>query len=295
MGAETHSAEDLWTSFYQRMTNADPSGTGMNAAQAVEQIEGRLLRSKTAFWDALTESPELAKLAGRAPGYGTMLGAARKGLTSFGRGALSAIAPINIISDKEIRAKVSSSKVAIWTGKILGPGLSRALGKVATVGGKWLGPLWVGYRMYDEGILHTPRIVAEEALITGFFATGMWAGAGIGAAVGTATFPVVGTIVGAAAGIAIGFGLSMLAKPIVDKMAYLATGGAVTRGIYAAGKFVHDLGQRNKRLELGGKISLGNSTNYAATMRMRALNQMNYSGNSALSMLGKEAQLCSFR
>lgn len=109
-------------------------------------------------------------------------------------------------------------------------------------------------------------------------AGGSIGGAIVGAAVGAVAgsiLPVGGNIVGAIAGATIGY-----------------AGGEATANVgIGAVQFMHDLGMRSRRMELGGRVSAGLNTRAAHTMRARALQQINRSGINMRSVLSREATI----
>jgi hypothetical protein len=160
--------------------------------------------------------------------------------------------------------------------------LRAPVGMVGRTALKWLGPVITTYRLATETkglgtigkIDKSARILGEE---------GAWAaGAGIGAVLGSVV-PGIGTIGGMIVGAGIGyvgskawnFGLDVAEAPI--RMA--------ARGWNA----LEAKGRQAKRLELGGRVSLGNTTSAAATMRQRAIGEIYRSGINQRSILGREA------
>lgn len=162
---------------------------------------------------------------------------------------------------------------------------------------KWIGPLSWGYRMATEvpgatqgrgivggiasGIDKTVRITGEEVLWSATAGLGMAAGGMIGGPVGMVAGFALGAIGGYLGSKAWNSAVDIAEAPY--KMAY---------GAY---NFLKQTGIRNKRLELGGVASLGNSTYAAATMRQRALGEIYRSGINQRSILGREAQYMHLR
>lgn len=108
---------------------------------------------------------------------------------------------------------------------------------------------------------------------TGGTVGGAVGGAALGAVVGSIV-PGLGTVVGSVVGGLIGY-----------------SAGEKTMDVGISGvNFLHDLGERSRRVELGGRNSAGLNTRAAYTMRSRALQQINRSGINMRSLCGREAQ-----
>jgi hypothetical protein len=231
-----------------------------------------------------------------------------------GRGILSTFLPYELTPNM-------AEKVAGAAGKSLPGFLGRAVqslpDSVKAIGRfagrnffKWIGPVIWGTRMHYETQGLSPimkvekgiRITGEEAAYGFGAGVGMVAGptiwaavtaaigstAAAGAAGGAAAGGVAGLpgmIVGAAIGLVIGAVGAYAWNKTVDLVEMPIRAGQMTWN------YLKDLGIRQKRLELGGTISEGNRTPMAATMRQRALLQMQRSGINARSMLGHEASM----
>lgn len=173
-------------------------------------------------------------------------------------------------------------------------------------GGAILGVGMTGYRLASEvpgngvigGVERGSRIIGEEVSSMAGFSVGAeigsMAGAFIGGALGSVALPGLGTV-----GLA---GVGSVVGGVVGGFIGSSTIGAAGARAWNAGmdvafapvtgaKFLHDLGIRSRRLELGGRVSAANTTRLAATMRQRALGEINRSGMNARSLLGREASL----
>jgi len=194
-----------------------------------------------------------------------------------GQGALSSFLPYSM----PIPGGMQGSTKGIMS--MLPKSLRGAVSTAGRYALKWLGPAMLAYRLKTEtggygalgGMEKAVRITGEEII---------WgATAGAGAAIGTVLGGPLGMIAGAAVGMGLGyvgtkawnFGLDVAEAPI--RMA--------TRGWNA----LEAKGRQAKRLELGGRVSLGNTTSAAATMRQRAIGEIYRSGINQRSILGREA------
>lgn len=132
-----------------------------------------------------------------------------------------------------------------------------------------------------SGIDKTVRITGEEVLWSATAGLGMAAGGMIGGPVGMVAGFALGAIGGYLGSKAWNSAVDIAEAPV--------------RMAYGAYNFLKQTGIRNKRLELGGVASLGNSTYAAATMRQRALGEIYRSGINQRSILGREAQYMHLR
>jgi hypothetical protein len=222
---------------------------------------------------------------------------------AFKRGALSAIAPIEPLPELlgsdaawlQRQAGLRSGKITPGFIEKLFPqqalrGFGRSAGRLL---GKWLGPAILTYRLGTEtkgkgilgGIDAGVRIVGEETIRTGFGIAGGVAGAKIGLALGSFFGPGIGNLVGGAVGYVAGYAIGEYGAKVWNQA--VDTVQAPYRMARAGWKFLQSTS--DTRLELGGGISAGNRTAAAATMRQRALGQMNRSGINMRSLLGQEA------
>jgi len=240
--------------------------------------------------------------------WGKYVKATRTGLLeATGRGALSAILPIDIVGGKQKAFMKEAAKglgggTGMWAAVkgALPSGLRKAGGAVLGQATKWMGPLILAHRLKTEtggrGVLGGAnkgvRIVGEEiAWAAGAgagMALGSWVGGTLLGTLGSAAGPV-GTVVGLGLGIALG----AIGSATVNKVADMAE--TPFRLAHSGYKYFRDLGRKSRRLELGGGISAGNQTRLAATMRQRGLQQMSRSGINARSLLGREAGMMHLR
>jgi hypothetical protein len=228
---------------------------------------------------------------------------------AYGRGALSSILPIEMMSKQEKEAMLKGlggggGFFAPLTDRI--PDTVKRIGsKALGLAGRLMGPAVTTYRLATEtsgrglagGIWKGGRIVGEEMAWGGGMAAGMSIGAAvtagitsakIGGAIGSFAGPI-GTIAGLGAGMVVGaagaytIGKLFDAAEVPFKMAR------------AGWNYLKETGRQSAKLELGGRISRGNRTRLAHTMRQRALGQMNRSGINARSLLGQESSMMHFR
>lgn len=220
---------------------------------------------------------------------------------ALGRGALSAILPMETIDPDFMRAQ------ARGVGSSMNKGLMARVGSYfpASVrsaakkfGGhalRWIGPVITGSRLATEtqglglggGVGKGIHIVGEEMAWSAGFGLGATLGPAMAAAlgvVGSAAGPV-GTVLGMAAGFAIGGALAYGTGKLLD------IAEAPIRVAHSGWNYLRDLGKRTRGMELGGSLSAGNRSMAAATMRQRALQQMSRSGINARTLLGREATM----
>jgi hypothetical protein len=207
-----------------------------------------------------------------------------------GRGFASTFLPISPIP--EMRVDKAAAGIESAAGGILPKGVKGVFGTIGKAAARWFGPLVLGYRLHSENkgltsiqkMDRSVRIIGEEASMNTGIAVGGWVGAGLGSA-----FGVPGQIVGAAAGMYLGYLGGKAWNKVVD------TYEAPAKYVISAYQTLREMGIRSKRVELGGQVSIGNSTQQAATMRQRALEQIYRSGINERSVLGREAQLMHLR
>lgn len=120
----------------------------------------------------------------------------------------------------------------------------------------------------------------------------------MGESAGRATLRAAGGGVTGAIGAAVAGGIAGSIVPGLGTIAGFV-GGIAAYGLGEAGvnvglqgyDFLDNLGRRARRTELGGRVSAANMTRGAYTMRARALQQINRSGQNARSLLGRESQM----
>lgn len=293
-------------SLYQKLASL----VGLKGAVSLSPDEAReAIRSNFSynamsdrFWGSLAGPPVVERARPRGSFVGPMpgrmmprgWGAGVDRLAGiYGRGALSAFLPISPMAEGAGAVAGGATK-GFFRGLPSGVrSTGRAVGRTLS---KWAGPLITAYRLGTEvpqaqgfggKISKTVRVIGEEAAWTG----GAMAGMAIGSAIGTALLPGAGTVVGGVAGfligLPVGYVLGQAGANAVNKAVDIAE--APFRIAAAGYRGLRELGIQSKRLELGGGISAANRTQMAATMRQRALEQMNRSGINARSLLGREA------
>ncbi len=253
---------------------------------------------QTTFWQRLTQGSSgrletdavtgLAKRVGVRQGVGDAIwrGAASAWLPIEGNPGLMKSMDENALLRENAIAKggIQPNRFERLTSSAGRKGM-RTAGKVAS---RWVGPLVGAYRLGTEvpqaqglgnQVSKATRIIGEETINTSMIFAG--------AAIGTALFPGAGTIVGGAIGIGLGMVLGGAGGWAFNRAMDVAE--APIRGASAGWNYLKQSGKQGTKLELGGRMSEGNRSNIAYTMRQRALSQMNRSGINARSLLGMES------
>lgn len=292
---------------WARLVGLDPDGSS---------TRGSVQNALENYYSGAAMSERLSKHLKIGPGQSALWATAKGAASAYGWGAASAVLPISptgpmdmtkpsmfqqyfggyqdIPKGKDFIGPQKRVKVGSFRNTVYKAGMSLPEGVRSTARGlghqvaKWFGPVWTAYRLGTEvpgngvagGIDRSVRIIGEEMAWTG----GAMAGMAIGGTIGSAV-PGLGTVVGMAAGFVIGGTAAWGWNRAVD------VGEMPIRAVHQGYKFFRDLGIRSRRLELGGSVSAGNMTAAAATMRQRALLEMNRSGINARSLLGKEASM----
>lgn len=291
----------LWPWMAKRFGYGEGLGVDESKALMADHFTAPMIQGRMSnWWSGVAKGRSGGRVAGSA-----LWGVTKAG----GRGILSTFLPISMVPEDKM-AEMAARATPGFLGRTWAamPGSVRGVGKFASRQfWKWLGPVIWGTRMHyetkglsvlgklDKGV----RITGEEASYGMWGAIGMAAGAPIGGAIASAigwagagaaagsVVPGAGTVIGGIAGMAIGIIGGMIGSWAWNKVVDVAE-MPIKAGM-AAWSYLKDLGIRQKRLELGGVISEGNRTPMAATMRQRALMQMQRSGINARSMLGHEA------
>ena len=269
-----YTAEKMGNRFWTEMGESARNGGGWWAAKEI---------------DSVTKRSALAGMSGMAKARTLGGSVLKQGLW----GGLSAVAPIAPpMGGLGHAAKKSAGGLL----KAIPRPLRRIGGAVGRTTLKVVGPVITAYRLSTEtkglgvlgGLEKGTRIVGEE------IAWGVGAGIGmaLGGAIGSA-LGLPGTIAGAVIGGVLGGVLGYLGSKAWNTTIDLLE--APFKIGKSAWDFLGNMGREGRKLNLGGQISLGNSTQAAATMRQRALQQINRSGINARSILGREASMMHYR
>jgi hypothetical protein len=222
-------------------------------------------------------------------------GGIRGGLKTFGYGMASSFLPLPAMMPGSLAA-ASAGTVGKATGAsslLQGIG-GRALGAGFAV----LGPGITAWRLGKEvpqerGILaqteKTARIIGEEAIYGGMgYLGGVLGMAAAGAIFGTAG-GLPGVIAGMAIGAAIGITGGRAGASAFNRA--MDIGLAPAKAAHSTLKYFSALGKQVGRMQLGGQMSVANASAAGATMRQRALMEINNSVMNQRSLLGREAAL----